>query len=200
MSAKPILRRKETVARIQDRMIRAAKLDAQLYEEVEADQGAMREAMTVVVLSAVAAGIGNVANGGLPGIIVGTIGALAGWYIWAFLTYFIGTSRWTKEVTAAYALGDEYVRRSAQLKRRCFAMAVSSMLVMVGIVALGAAADPATGRTGTAWWATPHMFGAMLGTAWIALSFVTQYNLIRANFGVIADVMQQVESKQHAAQ
>ena len=72
-------------------MIRAAKLDAQLYEEVEADQGAMREAMTVVVLSAVAAGIGNVANGGLPGIIVGTIGALAGWYIWAFLTYFIGT-------------------------------------------------------------------------------------------------------------
>ncbi len=72
-------------------MIRAAKLDAQLYEELEADQGAMREAMTVVVLSAVAAGIGNVANGGLLGIIVGTIGALVGWYIWAFLTYFIGT-------------------------------------------------------------------------------------------------------------
>jgi hypothetical protein len=79
------------VARIQDRMIRAAKLDAQLYEEVEADRGAMREAMTVVVLSAVAAGIGNFANGGLLGIIGGTIGALVGWYIWAFLTYFIGT-------------------------------------------------------------------------------------------------------------
>ena len=90
-SAKPILRGKETVARIQDRMIRAAKLDAQLYEEVEADRGAMREAMTVVVLSAVAAGIGNLANGGLLGIIGGTIGALVGWYIWAFLTYFIGT-------------------------------------------------------------------------------------------------------------
>jgi hypothetical protein len=72
-------------------MIRAAKLDVQLYEEVEADQGAMREAMTVVVLSAVAAGIGNFANGGLPGFISGTIGALVGWYIWAFLTYFIGT-------------------------------------------------------------------------------------------------------------
>jgi hypothetical protein len=51
----------------------------------------MREAMTVVVLSAVAAGIGNLANGGLLGIIGGTIGALVGWYIWAFLTYFIGT-------------------------------------------------------------------------------------------------------------
>ena len=79
------------MASLQDRMIRAAKLDVQLYEEVEADQGAMREAMTVVVLSAVAAGIGNVANGGLSGIIIGTIGALAGWYIWAYLTYFIGT-------------------------------------------------------------------------------------------------------------
>ncbi len=72
-------------------MILAAKLDVELYEEVEADQGAMREAMAVVVLSAVAAGIGNFANGGLPGIISGTIGALVGWYIWAFLTYFIGT-------------------------------------------------------------------------------------------------------------
>lgn len=86
---------------IQDRMIRAAKLDAQLYEEVEADQGAMREAMTVVVLSAVAAGIGNVANGGLQGIISGTIGALVGWYVWAFLTYFIGTRLLAEPGTSA---------------------------------------------------------------------------------------------------
>jgi hypothetical protein len=82
-------------------MIRAAKLDAQLYEEVEADRGAMREAMTVVVLSAVAAGIGNLANGGLVGIISGTIGALVGWYIWAFLTYFIGTRLLPEPATSA---------------------------------------------------------------------------------------------------
>ena len=87
----PIFGRKETVDRIQDRMIRAAKLDVQLYEEVEADRGAMRQAMTVVVLSALAAGIGNLAEGGLPGIVIGTLGALVGWYVWAFLTYFIGT-------------------------------------------------------------------------------------------------------------
>ncbi len=116
------------------------------------------------------------------------------------ITYFIGTSRWSKEVTAAYSLDDEYVRRCMRLKRRCFPLAATSMLVMLGIVALGAAADPATGRAETAWWALPHMLGAMLGTAWIALSFVMQYNLIRTNFGVIADVMRQVESKQNAAQ
>ena len=79
------------MASIQERMIRAAKLDVQLYEEVEADRGAMGQAMTVVVLSGVAAGIGNLANGGLVGTVSVTIGALVGWYIWAFLTYFIGT-------------------------------------------------------------------------------------------------------------
>ncbi len=79
------------MASIQGRMIRAAKLDAQLYEEVEADQTAMGQAMGVVVLSAVAAGIGNFANGGLSGTVTGTIAALVGWYIWAFMTYFIGT-------------------------------------------------------------------------------------------------------------
>ncbi len=79
------------MARIQDRMIRAAKLDVHLYEEVEADQAAMGQAMGVVILSSAAAGIGNFMIGGLGGIITGTLGALVGWYVWALLTYFIGT-------------------------------------------------------------------------------------------------------------
>jgi hypothetical protein len=74
-----------------NRMIRAAKLDVHLYEEVEADTGAMGQAMTVVVLSSVAAGIGSISAGGIRGVVVGTIMALIGWYIWACLTYFIGT-------------------------------------------------------------------------------------------------------------
>ena len=84
------MRKGESVASLQNRMIRAAKLDVQLYEEVEADQGATAQAMTVVILSALAAGIGS-ANAGLLGIVIGMIGALMGWYVWAFLTYFIGT-------------------------------------------------------------------------------------------------------------
>jgi len=79
------------MATIQDRVIRAAKLDVQLYEEVEADQDATGQAMAVVVLSAVAAGIGSLGSGGLLGIVVGAIAALVGWLVWAFLTYFIGT-------------------------------------------------------------------------------------------------------------
>ena len=79
------------MATIQDRIIRAAKLDAQLYEEVEADRDATGQAMAVVVLSAVAAGIGSLGDGVLLGIVGGTILALIGWFVWAFLTYFIGT-------------------------------------------------------------------------------------------------------------
>ena len=79
------------MASFTDRMIRAAKLDAALYEEVEADKGAMGQAMGVVILSSVAAGIGTISAAGINGLIFGTIVALLGWFIWAFLTYFIGT-------------------------------------------------------------------------------------------------------------
>lgn len=79
------------MASITDRMIRAAKLDVNLYEEVEADKGAMGQAMGVVVLSSVAAGIGTIGTAGMKGLVLGTIVALVGWFIWAFLTYFIGT-------------------------------------------------------------------------------------------------------------
>ena len=74
-----------------ERMIRAAKLDANLYEEVEADTGATRQAMLVVVLSSLAAGIGSAGGAGLMGLFFGALAALGGWYVWAFLTYFIGT-------------------------------------------------------------------------------------------------------------
>ena len=79
------------MASITDRMIRAAKLDVTLYEEVEADKGAMGQAMGIVVLSGVAAGIGTIGMMGIKGLVLGTIVALVGWFIWAFLTYYIGT-------------------------------------------------------------------------------------------------------------
>jgi hypothetical protein len=72
-------------------MFRAAKLDVQLYEEVEADIGATTQATIVVVLASLAAGIGALGSGGASGIVTGTIVALVGWLVWAFLTYIIGT-------------------------------------------------------------------------------------------------------------
>jgi hypothetical protein len=72
-------------------MIRAAKLDVNLYEEVEADKQAMGQALGVVVLSSLAAGIGSVGTTGISGLLVGTVGGLVGWFIWAFITFFVGT-------------------------------------------------------------------------------------------------------------
>ena len=74
-----------------NRIIRATMLDSNLYEEVEADKGALGQAIAIVVLSSIAAGIGLYKTGGFNGIITGTIAALISWYVWAYLTYFIGT-------------------------------------------------------------------------------------------------------------
>ena len=74
-----------------DGMIRAAKLDVDFYEKVEADKEFFGQAMAVVVLSSIAAGIGSIGQAGAAGILTGTIAALIGWFIWAYLTYFIGT-------------------------------------------------------------------------------------------------------------
>lgn len=84
-----------------DRMIRAAKLDVKVYEEVEADKSAMRQAIGVVVLSSVAAGIGSIGTIGVSGLLIGTIVALIGWFIWAFITYFVGTKILSEPQTSA---------------------------------------------------------------------------------------------------
>ena len=82
-----------------NRMIRAAKLDSSLYEEVEKDTNATNQAVLVVVLASVCSGIGAALagqmTGGMSGLVVGlvmgVISALVGWFIWSFITYFIGT-------------------------------------------------------------------------------------------------------------
>jgi len=79
------------MANFGNRIIRAARLDVALYEEVEADKSALGQAMSVVVLSSIAAGIGSTSKAGLFGMLMMVVAALVGWYIWAYLTYFIGT-------------------------------------------------------------------------------------------------------------
>jgi hypothetical protein len=74
-----------------NRMLRAAKLEAGLYEEVEHDPSAMGQAIGVVVLSSIASGIGAAAAGVGQGLILGIATSLIGWFIWAGLTYVIGT-------------------------------------------------------------------------------------------------------------
>ena len=78
-----------------NRMLRAAKLDVNLYEEVEADTKAIMPAMWVVIIASVAAGIGSGIAGTMAGkgplaFLWGLLGgialALVGWIAWAGIT------------------------------------------------------------------------------------------------------------------
>ncbi len=84
-----------------DRIIRAAGLDAAVYEEVEADRDAFGQAMAIVIISSICAGIGGFARGGIGGIIGGALAALIGWFIWALLIYWIGAKAMPEEQTDA---------------------------------------------------------------------------------------------------
>jgi len=89
------------MASIVDRMIRAAKLDATLFEEVDRDEGSMNQAMGVVLISSLAAGLGSAGLGGPVGLVFGGVGALVGWFIWAVLSHFIGTNILAEPATRA---------------------------------------------------------------------------------------------------
>jgi len=87
------------------RMLRASQLDATLYEEVEADKTATQQAFLVVLLSSIAGGIGAGAleQGDLiRDMIGGSIINVLGWLIWAFLTYWIGTTLFKTDQTSAH--------------------------------------------------------------------------------------------------
>jgi hypothetical protein len=85
-----------------NRMVRAARLDNDVYEEVEADQAATGQAAVAVVivaaLSGLGAGLKTVTRppADAPGFpmlapVGGVAGALVVWVAWSYVTYLIGT-------------------------------------------------------------------------------------------------------------
>jgi len=79
------------VASLTGRMLGAAALRAATYEEVEADATATPQAMAVVVLAAVAGGASAIRATGLWGLGLAAFASLLGWYVWAFITFVVGT-------------------------------------------------------------------------------------------------------------
>jgi hypothetical protein len=82
------------------RMFRAAKLDVDLYEEVEADTTANGQAFAAVIIASLASGIGSgiagaLCEGGLWfcwGLLIGLGTSLTGWLLWATFAYWLGTT------------------------------------------------------------------------------------------------------------
>jgi hypothetical protein len=75
-----------------ERMIRAAKLRVDLFEEVERDATATKQALLVVIISSLAAGIGSLGAIGIHGLIAATATSVIGWGIFSGLAYLIGVS------------------------------------------------------------------------------------------------------------
>jgi hypothetical protein len=91
-------------------MVRAAKLDSNLYEEVEADEGANGQALTAVLIVSIAsglgAGIGAIISGDsglwfLWGLLLGIGTGVVGWLIWSLFAYVLGTTIFKGHVTEA---------------------------------------------------------------------------------------------------
>lgn len=78
------------MAGVLNRIIGASILKSETYEEVEADKGATGQAVAVVVLGALSAGIGWSFNEGLIGLFRWTLVQLGAWFIWALAAYLIG--------------------------------------------------------------------------------------------------------------
>ena len=76
-----------------ERMIGAARLDVHVYEEVEADTGATTQAIMVVLLVALATGVGALGLGGGVGrLVFGIFTGLLWWAVFALVTYLVGTT------------------------------------------------------------------------------------------------------------
>ena len=139
---------------ITDRMKGAALLDNATYEEVEADTTATGQAAVVVVLGAIASGIG-MAGGGPGGIIAGVLGSLIGWVLWAGITYLIGdkvlggTATWGELLrTLGFAQAPRVLAVLGLIPglRWIVAAVIGVWLLITGIVAIRQALDFSTGK------------------------------------------------------
>lgn len=91
------------------RMVRAAKLEVDLYEEVEADTTANWQAFSAVFIASLASGLGagiaGLRIGGglwfLWGLLIGLVTAIVGWLVWSLLAYWLGTTIFKGPETSA---------------------------------------------------------------------------------------------------
>ncbi len=175
-----------------NRMVRASKLDVDLYEEVEADTGANGQALAVVVLVSLASGIGwaiaaAITDAGLSivwGLLIGIVTSIVGWLVWAAITYWIGTTIFKgPETEATYGqllrtLG--FAHSPGALRIFVFIPFLGALIVFVvwiwtlvaGVIAVRQALDFSTGRaigTVVVGWLVMVLLGFLV--AWVVNIF-----------------------------
>jgi hypothetical protein len=66
------------------------------------------------------------------------------------------------------------------------------MLTVVGVISLGAAADPATGRPNTQFWINYHLAGALFGSVLIAWTYLAAWQYVGLNHAIIEQMVADV--------
>ncbi len=150
--------------RLTDRMIRAARLDIPLYNEVEADTNATSQALTVVVLVALASGIGSAIGAliagregvAVGGLVAGVVRELLGWAVWSYVMFFVGTRLFHGTATYgellrtlgfAYSPGVLLILLFVPFLGGIISLVVGIWRIIAGFVAVREALDIDTGNT-----------------------------------------------------
>ena len=136
------------------RMLGAATLNIDTFEEVEADETATMQAAAVVAMVAVASAIGSV-GGGNTSIMLAPIAQIIGWLIWAGVTYLIGdkilggTATWgelLRTLGFAQSPGLLYFLAVVPLLGGFIRLVVGIWMLVAGIIAIRQALDFSTGK------------------------------------------------------
>jgi|SRR5687767_8126919 len=137
-----------------ERAMAAARLDATAFEEVEADETATSQAATIVMVVALASGIGNI-DAGIVQAIVSIVMALVGWILWSVITYFIGVTLFKGTATVgellrtlgfAQAPGVLYILGIIPILGGLIGFVVAVWILIAGIIAIRQALDISTGQ------------------------------------------------------
>lgn len=137
-----------------DRMIGAALLRTDVYEEVEADRDATKQAALVVGLVAFASAAISV-RGGAGAAFVAVIAAYISWLLWSGITYLIGekifggTATWgelLRTIGFAQSPGVLYILAAIPILRWLIDVPVTIWVLVAVIIAIRQALDFGTGR------------------------------------------------------
>jgi len=136
------------------RMLGAATLNIDTFEEVEADETATMQAAAVVAMVAVASAIGAAGDGDTS-IIMAPVAQIIGWLIWAGVTYLIGdkilggTATWgelLRTLGFAQSPGLLYLFAIVPLLGGLIRLIVPIWMLVAGIIAIRQALDFSTGK------------------------------------------------------
>ncbi len=153
-----------TSSSLVDRMVRAARLEPALYDEVDADTGATSQALLVVAISAVANGLGLALGNVLAGrggavvgsLIGGIIQDVIGWVIFSLVMYLVGSmvfkapttyGRMLRSVGFAYAPGVLLVLRFVPILGGLIALVVGLWRLVATFIALREGLELDNGKT-----------------------------------------------------